>query len=320
MGRIRQPPSSPLPTTATAPNGMTCCGSRKRRRYSSAPALTSKPATALVAALLVSGTTTSTGSSIGQVSAQPLIDSISSATVERSKIKCTDDETFKSAVGLTCRDHRLLGCKSGLEQLGYTLPDAYNLLQHCPVACGVPPCSVETMGSGYEDIVDINEDAELMREYNDEVLGQGNKPPVGLPGRSPRPGSGAELHLRGVRDPFESAMAQISSSNQQRQLEAVRPISAQSSTTRTRHYSSVKKLRDSNTPDDRAVIPDQPHGSGVVQACYDGWHPFCQDDPYYTSKTNLPCAFHASFECAAWTKVGYTDMEVFDLINSCPCR
>ena len=61
------------------------------------------------------------------------------------------------------------------------------------------------------------------------------------------------------------------------------------------------------------------HDSGVVDSCFDGWHPFCQDDPYYVSKTGLPCKFHSSFDCGAWTNVGYTEMEVYDLINSCPC-
>ena len=77
-------------------------------------------------------------------------------------------------------------------------------------------------------------------------------------------------------------------------------------------------LRGGNNPDQRA-FPNMMHDSGVVDSCFDGWHPFCQDDPYYVSKTGLPCEFHRSFDCSAWTNVGYTEMEVYDLINSCPC-
>ena len=77
-------------------------------------------------------------------------------------------------------------------------------------------------------------------------------------------------------------------------------------------------LRGGNSPNQRAY-PNMVHDSGVVDSCFDGWHPFCQDDPYYVSKTGLPCEFHSSFDCSAWTNVGYTDMEVYDLINSCPC-
>lgn len=77
-------------------------------------------------------------------------------------------------------------------------------------------------------------------------------------------------------------------------------------------------LRGGNNPNQRAY-PNMVHDSGVVSACFDGWHPMCQDDPYYVSKTGLPCEFHSSFDCSAWTNVGYTEMEVYDLINSCPC-
>ena len=77
-------------------------------------------------------------------------------------------------------------------------------------------------------------------------------------------------------------------------------------------------LRGGNNPDQRA-FPNMVHDSGVFDSCFDGWHPFCQDDPYYVSKTGLPCEFHSSFDCSAWTNVGYTDMEVYELINSCPC-
>ena len=77
-------------------------------------------------------------------------------------------------------------------------------------------------------------------------------------------------------------------------------------------------LRGGNSPNQRAY-PNMVHDSGVVDSCFDGWHPFCQDDPYYVSKTGLPCEFHSSFDCSAWTNVGYTEMEVYDLINSCPC-
>ena len=79
-----------------------------------------------------------------------------------------------------------------------------------------------------------------------------------------------------------------------------RPIAAQALSSRLRGSSSV----------------DRPQS---VTSCHAGWHPLCQDDPSYVSKTGLPCEFHSSFDCSSWTKVGYTDMEVYDLINSCPC-
>ena len=81
-----------------------------------------------------------------------------------------------------------------------------------------------------------------------------------------------------------------------------RPIAAQALSSRLRGSSPV--------------AADRPQG---VTSCHAGWHPLCQDDPSYVSKTGLPCEFHSSFDCSSWTKVGYTDMEVYDLINSCPC-
>ena len=80
-----------------------------------------------------------------------------------------------------------------------------------------------------------------------------------------------------------------------------RPIAAQALSSRLRGPSAI----------------DRPQAS--VTSCHAGWHPLCQDDHWYVSKTGLPCEFHSSFDCSSWTKVGYTDMEVYDLINSCPC-
>jgi hypothetical protein len=73
-----------------------------------------------------------------------------------------------------------------------------------------------------------------------------------------------------------------------------------------------------NNPGNRNY-PKMAYKSGVFESCFEGWHPFCQDDPYYVSKTGLPCEFHSSFDCGAWTNVGYTELEVYDLVNSCPC-
>ena len=80
----------------------------------------------------------------------------------------------------------------------------------------------------------------------------------------------------------------------------------------------ISRLRGGKHPNQQ---PASPHTNvrDVVDTCFEGLHPFCHDDPFYVSKTGLPCEFHSSFDCSAWTNVGYTEMEVYDLINSCPC-
>ena len=162
---------------------------------------------------------------------------------------CKDDASYVSPSGLSCLDHRPLGCqKLGIEARGYDIDAAAELLAKCPVSCGVPPCEAD-------------QDYDLIRDEE-------------WPQRQLRGGTGG------------------TNSN------SVRPVDR----------ASPSMWHSANLP----------HGV-PVSSCHAGWHPFCQDDPSYVSKTGLPCDFYSSFDCSAWTNVGYTEQEVYDLINSCPC-
>ena len=50
--------------------------------------------------------------------------------------------------------------------------------------------------------------------------------------------------------------------------------------------------------------------------CFDGW---CRDSPAYLSMLNLPCYAHSHFECALFIDMGFTQEQVDELIESCPC-
>ena len=54
-------------------------------------------------------------------------------------------------------------------------------------------------------------------------------------------------------------------------------------------------------------------------SCYPNWPPSCQDDPLYTNKIGLGCHQMVVFTCDEMHKIGFSEKETYDLINSCPC-
>ena len=57
----------------------------------------------------------------------------------------------------------------------------------------------------------------------------------------------------------------------------------------------------------------------LQRSCYKGWPNTCQDNPFYHSKMRVPCWRHTTLDCTAFGHIGYTDEEILDLIESCPC-
>ena len=56
---------------------------------------------------------------------------------------CTDDESYRSSLGLSCFQHRHLDC-NGLSQLGLiNNRELERLLASCPASCNTPSCSEE---------------------------------------------------------------------------------------------------------------------------------------------------------------------------------
>jgi len=54
-------------------------------------------------------------------------------------------------------------------------------------------------------------------------------------------------------------------------------------------------------------------------ACYPGWDDTCQDDPTFVSPLSLPCSGHQSFDCRMTGMIGFTEDEIYALVNACPC-
>lgn len=61
---------------------------------------------------------------------------------------CTDDESYRSSLGLSCFQHRHLDCDS-LSELGLIKrQELEGLLASCPVSCNTPLCSNEHKAAG----------------------------------------------------------------------------------------------------------------------------------------------------------------------------
>jgi len=54
-------------------------------------------------------------------------------------------------------------------------------------------------------------------------------------------------------------------------------------------------------------------------ACHAGWSPTCRDDDKYRCVNGLECSAYRGYDCTQFTAVGYTQMQVADLIAHCPC-
>ena len=66
-------------------------------------------------------------------------------------------------------------------------------------------------------------------------------------------------------------------------------------------------------------IPPEDNGGGQQPACYPGWDESCQDDPTFVSPLSLPCSGHQTFDCRMTDIIGFTEDEIYALVNACPC-
>ena len=87
------------------------------------------------------------------------------------------------------------------------------------------------------------------------------------------------------------------------------------------HFSSSPVGGDGGDSDDdnNNNIRGRRHHRELQRSCYPGWSRTCQDDVSYFSKMRAPCWRHTKLDCTAFGNIGYTDEEILDLVESCPC-
>lgn len=148
---------------------------------------------------------------------------------------CVDDNSYESALGLSCSDHHSFSCEGLLKAGLLERNELDELLDKCPISCRVSRC--------------------------DKYLPATSTPQV-------------ERKTERVRAPLE----------EERDL--------------------------------LLTFPSQDTGG----ACFVGWEPSCQDDQMYVAPLGgLQCSDFANTQCVMFRHVGYTDVEMFDFINACPC-
>ena len=54
-------------------------------------------------------------------------------------------------------------------------------------------------------------------------------------------------------------------------------------------------------------------------SCFAGWDASCQDNPTFLSVMGASCKMHERFDCTMLHAIGYTEKEVYDVVNNCPC-
>ena len=55
------------------------------------------------------------------------------------------------------------------------------------------------------------------------------------------------------------------------------------------------------------------------ESCFAGWDTSCQDHPSFLSAMGASCRMHHRFDCTMLHAIGYSEQEVYDDINNCPC-
>jgi len=63
-----------------------------------------------------------------------------------------------------------------------------------------------------------------------------------------------------------------------------------------------------------AATPSEENGS-----CFAGWDASCQDNKSFLSAMGASCKMHEGFDCTMLHAIGYSEKEVYDVVNNCPC-
>ena len=55
------------------------------------------------------------------------------------------------------------------------------------------------------------------------------------------------------------------------------------------------------------------------ESCFAGWDASCQDNPSFLSVMGASCKMHERFDCTMLHAIGYTEVEVWEVVTNCPC-
>ena len=202
---------------------------------------------------------------------------------------CGDDPFYVSPVGLTCSEHAVLAvsCEE-FGSVGLSEGDVSDLLQNCPHACGI-------LVSGIDDDCDGSGRTTSERRLQTEAC------------------------YTGCRDDpsYRSTFGLACENHQILDCESFLDVGF----TEWEVFDLIVSCPCScRIPCGTLTeAPSTSPSSAPTEDFYRCTDPTCQDDPNYQSKLGLTCDKHARFDCTTMGAINYSEEEISELIDRCPC-
>ena len=203
---------------------------------------------------------------------------------------CGDDPFYVSPVGLTCSEHAVLAvsCEE-FGSVGLSEDDVSDLLRNCPHACGI-----SMPGIDYDCDGDGRTTSSERRLQNDACY-------------------------TGCRDDpsYRSTFGLACENHQILDCESFLDVGF----TEWEVFDLIVSCPCScRIPCGTLTeAPSTSPSSAPTEDFYRCTDPTCQDDPNYQSKLGLTCDKHARFDCTTMDAIGFSEEEISELINRCPC-
>ena len=202
---------------------------------------------------------------------------------------CGDDPFYVSPVGLTCSEHAVLAvsCEE-FGSVGLSENDVSDLLRNCPHACG-------SSTSGIDDDCDGDGRTTSERRLQNDACYTGCQD-----------------------DPsYRSTFGLACENHQILDCESFLDVGF----TEWEVFDLIVSCPCScRIPCGTLTeAPSTSPSSAPTEDFYRCTDPTCQDDPNYQSKLGLTCDKHARFDCTTMDAINYSEEEISELINRCPC-
>ena len=224
----------------------------------------------------------------------------------RWDVSCQDDPTYRSKYNLRCDQHVKFDCLSFLGP--FTQDEVSELIERCPCSCRVE-CDTFTWepSSGPSETPSIS------------------FPPTPGPTLDPthsptaRPTAMPTLYPTFLPSKMPSTAPTVTASSSPSADPTNRPSTQPSSAPSTTPSSTPTVTLSSSPSEPPTSFPSDFPSANPTHAPYECDDPKCQDDPIYSSRLGLSCLAHARFDCKGMHAIGYSNEDMFLLINSCPC-
>ena len=227
--------------------------------------------------------------------------------------ECRDNPDYKSKMKMACDKHETVNCAAFINFQNFDQEDVDDLLRNCPKACKACP--------------EVKDTEEGVTSVDEQVVSEEDETPKVAEEIS-------EVEIIKPKQP-EMVQPETDQSEAEEVMETVEMIEPTLPDQET-DIPASKVLGTSSRGRGKAVEIHHPQGGAEQEevltepsldlfesmddaACHSGWDPLCADDPSYVSKLGFRCDQHVNVDCTGFRRLGFTERQVYALVNKCPC-